>query len=149
MKQEPKNESGGKGRGRKEYLQLILQLQLIEYLKTSAVLCGLLSAFARTGLTDFLSSPPTPRSLNCAIFCAVFDSRSSFFAPKPLGNACYAGYRTPDNSNLFSISLEGSSYRESTVVFWHIRKKFPPHVAARTRNEIKNTKHEDEIQTDQ
>ena len=23
--------------------------------------------------------------------------------------------RTPDNSNLFSISLEGSSYRESTV----------------------------------
>ena len=24
--------------------------------------------------------------------------------------------RTPDNSNLFSISLEGSSYRESTEV---------------------------------
>ena len=24
--------------------------------------------------------------------------------------------RTPDNSNLFSISLEGSSYRESTVL---------------------------------
>ena len=27
-----------------------------------------------------------------AIFRAVFDSRSSFFAPKPHGNACYAGY---------------------------------------------------------
>ena len=25
--------------------------------------------------------------------------------------------RTPDNSNLFSISLEGSSYRESNVYF--------------------------------
>ena len=24
--------------------------------------------------------------------------------------------RTPDNSNLFAISLEGSSYRESTVL---------------------------------
>ena len=27
-----------------------------------------------------------------AIFRAVFDSRSSFFARKPHGNACYAGY---------------------------------------------------------
>ena len=26
------------------------------------------------------------------IFHAVFDSRSSFFAPKPHGNTCYAGY---------------------------------------------------------
>ena len=29
-----------------------------------------------------------------AIFRAIFDSRSSFFAPKPHGNACYAGYFT-------------------------------------------------------
>ena len=28
----------------------------------------------------------------CAVFRVVFDSRSSFFAPKPHGNACYAGY---------------------------------------------------------
>ena len=27
-----------------------------------------------------------------AIFLAVFDSRSSFFSPKPHRNACYAGY---------------------------------------------------------
>ena len=32
------------------------------------------------------------RSFTRAIFRAVFDSRSSFFAPKPHGNACYAGY---------------------------------------------------------
>ena len=32
--------------------------------------------------------------------------------------------RTPDNSNLFSISLEGSSYRESTVVFCNIGAKW-------------------------
>ena len=25
------------------------------------------------------------------IFCGVFDCRSAFFAPKPHGNACYAG----------------------------------------------------------
>ena len=35
--------------------------------------------------------PPPPRSFTCAIFRAVLDSRSSFFAPKPHGNACYAG----------------------------------------------------------
>ena len=41
---------------------------------------------------SFLSSPPPPRSFTCAIFRAVFDSRSSFFVPAPHGNACYAGY---------------------------------------------------------
>ena len=36
--------------------------------------------------------PTPPRSFTYAIFRAVFDSRSSFFAPKQHGNACYAGY---------------------------------------------------------
>ena len=40
---------------------------------------------------SFLSSPPSPRSFTYAVFRAIFDSRSSFFAPKPHGNACYAG----------------------------------------------------------
>ena len=39
-----------------------------------------------------LSSPLPPRSFACAIFRAVFDSCSSFFAPKPHRNACYACY---------------------------------------------------------
>ena len=39
-----------------------------------------------------LSSPTLPRSFACAIFCAVFDSCSSFFAPKPHRNACYTCY---------------------------------------------------------
>ena len=40
----------------------------------------------------FLAFFPTPlRSFTRPSFCAVFDSRSSFFAPKPHGNACYAG----------------------------------------------------------
>ena len=38
--------------------------------------------------------PTPPRSFTCAIFRAFFDSCSSFFAPKPHGNACYAGYIT-------------------------------------------------------
>ena len=42
---------------------------------------------------ESLSSPPPPRSFTCAIFRAVFDSCSSFFAPKPHGTACYAGYK--------------------------------------------------------
>ena len=37
---------------------------------------------------SFLSSPPPPSSF----IGAILDSRSSFFAPKPHGNACYAGY---------------------------------------------------------
>ena len=36
-------------------------------------------------------SPRSPHSFTYAIFRAVFDSRSSSFAPKPYGNACYAG----------------------------------------------------------
>ena len=40
----------------------------------------------------FLPFFPSPsRSFTCPIFRAVFDSRSAFFAPKPHGNACYAG----------------------------------------------------------
>ena len=41
---------------------------------------------------SYLPSPP-PRFFTRAIFRAVFDSRSSFFAPKPHGNDCYAGYQ--------------------------------------------------------
>ena len=58
-----------------------------------------------------LSSPPPPRSFACAIFRALFDSRSSFFSPRPHSNACYAGYLvgnpggqvggTPGNGKVF------------------------------------------------
>ena len=42
----------------------------------------------------FLPFFPTPSPLFYSRhFRAVFDSRSSFFAPKPHGNACYAGYK--------------------------------------------------------
>ena len=56
----------------------------------------------------FLSSPPTPRSFTCAIFLGVFDSRSSFFSPKPQRNACYAGYkkRAVRAEMLFCFSLD-------------------------------------------
>ena len=47
------------------------------------------------GEVSFLSSPPPPRSFTYAVFRAIFDYRSSFFAPKPQGNACYAGYVAP------------------------------------------------------
>ena len=44
----------------------------------------------------FLSFFPTPSQLFCwrhfSCGSPVLDSRSSFFAPKPHGNACYAGY---------------------------------------------------------
>ena len=37
--------------------------------------------------------PTPPRSFTCAIFRAVFDSCSSFFAPEPHRNACYVDWR--------------------------------------------------------
>ena len=40
---------------------------------------------------SFLSSPPSLRSFTCAIFRTVFDSHSSFFAPRPHGNAWGGG----------------------------------------------------------
>ena len=58
---------------------------------------------------SFLSSPPPPRSFTCATFLAVFDSRSSFFSPKPHRNACYAGYRRL--GFYFSPSIPDFAYR--------------------------------------
>ena len=64
--------------------------------------------FANSGVTDQVGGfqnpgvclqafpsflpPPPHRSFTGATFLAVFDSRSSFFSPKPHRNACYAGY---------------------------------------------------------
>ena len=39
----------------------------------------------------------------CATFLAVFDSRSSFFSPKPYRNACYAGYRSSGRVGLWLV----------------------------------------------
>ena len=56
---------------------------------------------------SFLSSPPPPRSLTCTIFRAVFDSCSSFFAPKPHRNACYACYIPRHFQRLVTGKLTG------------------------------------------
>ena len=64
-----------------------------------------------------LSSPPPPRSFPSAIFRAVFDSRSSFFGPKPHGKACYAGYMS-----LISLLLPYLSLLTATV---HISFQVP------------------------
>ena len=42
--------------------------------------------------TREMKRAPKNETFTYAIFRAVFDSRSSFFAPKPRGNASYAGY---------------------------------------------------------
>ena len=44
---------------------------------------------------------------------AVYDSRSSFFAPKPHGNACYAGYNIPS-----LICTHSILYLVFTVTLW-------------------------------
>ena len=47
---------------------------------------------------------PTPSPLfSLRHFRAVFDYRSSFFAPKPHGNACYAGYKQLRDTFLSNI----------------------------------------------
>ena len=50
----------------------------------------------RGGIGKKNNNIETPsRSFTFAIFRVAFDSRSSFFAPKLQGNACYAGYHGP------------------------------------------------------
>ena len=53
----------------------------------------------RNGILGFGSARnetrTSPRSFTYAIFRAIFDSCSSFFAPKPHENARYAGYYFP------------------------------------------------------
>ena len=47
----------------------------------------------KTGFGRERNETRAKNSFTCTIFREVgFDSRSSFFAPKPHGNACYAGY---------------------------------------------------------
>ena len=56
------------------------------------------------------------RSETRTIF-AVFDSRSSFFAPKPNGNACYAGYNIPSLISSL-ICIHSIIYLVFTVILW-------------------------------
>ena len=73
---------------------------------------------------EFISKQP--RYFFCLYFfvipveiqCSSLKIKASFaFPPHPFAYFLISGYllRTPDNSNFFSISLEGWSYRESTV----------------------------------
>ena len=60
---------------------------------------------------SFLSSPLPPRSFTYAIFLAVFDSCSSFFAAiKPHRNACYAGQKSSYIYYVYNTSSTPSSW---------------------------------------
>ena len=65
-------------------------------------------------------------------FRAVFDSRSSFFAPKPNGNACYAGYprlsqKFPEVFTRPSL-LVSKVTNENSFAFTHKFTSFSCHV---------------------
>ena len=57
--------------------------------------------------------------LNCAVKTVFYPTLGYFL-------------RTPDNSNLFSISLEGSSYQESTVLLILVLLSYDNHMPLRT-----------------
>ena len=61
----------------------------------------------------FLSLSSNPVSIPVYFFCLLA------FPPHPFPYFLISGYllRTPDNSNFFSISLEGSSYRELSALY--------------------------------
>ena len=59
--------------------------------------------------------PSLPRSYTYAIFRAVFDFRSSFFAPKPHGNACYAGYTRADKFSQGQILFLDRLFRDGPL----------------------------------
>ena len=60
-----------------------------------------------------------PRSFTHTIFWAVCDSRSSFFAPKLHGNACYAGYRNDGLRGFHKKSVnESFDYLKQVLFFF-------------------------------
>ena len=79
----------------------------------------------RQAFPSFLPHPP-PRSFTYTIFRAVFDSRSSFFGPKPHGNACYVGYSSnrarisarQNNDSLPSRTVDDALPRSSVHGRW-------------------------------
>ena len=75
---------------------------------------------------SFLSSRPPLRYLTCAIFRAVFDDRSLFFAPKPHRNACYAGYRILHHHDLLPPPYSSSSFWSFSSSFFSCFLFFSP-----------------------
>ena len=75
----------------------------------------------KEGKVSFLSSPPPPRSFTWAILRAVFDSCSSFFAPKPHKNACYAGYDDLERDNTEMVAVEIFTSSKPLILFTFYR----------------------------
>ena len=76
---------------RQIYINALLQKNVSLRSKRFRLVSG--TGFSVLAAREMKQEPPPPRSFTYAIFRAVFDSRSSFFAPKPHGNACYAGLK--------------------------------------------------------
>ena len=64
----------------------------------------------RNGILGFLATREMTSPLTRAIFRGVFDSCSSFFAPKQHGNACYAGCGYSSGT-----TIEGHSF----IISWN------------------------------
>ena len=74
------------------------------------------------GRKGFLPFFPTPSPLfTCVIFRAVFDSCSSFFAPKPHKNACYAGYDDLERDNTEMVAVEIFTSSKPLILFTFYR----------------------------
>ena len=63
-----------------------------------------------------LTAREMKREFTCAIFRAVFDSRSLFFAHRPHRNACYTGYKRTYDVGLFLFLLFLVLDREVTPI---------------------------------
>ena len=59
------------------------------------------------------------RSFTCANFRAVFDSCSSFFAPEPRRNVCYAGYVKSSQSAQKRPYIRGTQREQSLNLLKH------------------------------
>ena len=66
------------------------------------------------GRKPYLSFPPLPRSFTYAIFHAVFDSRSLFFAPKPHGTLAT---QAKIKCKTFMVKMSFICVRIKTIIF--------------------------------
>ena len=74
---------------------------------------------------SFLSSPPpSPQSFTRIIFCTVFDSCSQFLAPKPKGDAFYAGSSLNHifTQKFLKFSHRPPDVRQMLTVDWQVNR---------------------------
>ena len=113
----------GEGEGQTCYCSIMMSVRKLRHDRPSG---RFLKSQGLSANVSFLSSQSPAGSFTCATVRMVFDSRFSFFAPKPHGNTGYAGYYK--KWNRFRLAEQQSRF--FVVRLWRASAQF--HVLSRS-----------------